>query len=114
MSIGELEKKVAMLQRVVNAQHHGSNGVFLTTDERGKTSEGREQVLTEKMAEKGLQRHDLEAAGIPVRHANLTFLGGRRMGITTKEQADAFLAGTWRPYSDEEPIAPTSTAGIEK
>ena len=102
MSIDALERKVQALLRVVNAQEHGTNGVFLTRDERGSTPEGTEALLTEAMAAKGLKRADLDEAGIPVRHANLHFLGSRRVGITTKAQADAFLAGKWTPYSGEE------------
>lgn len=114
MSIDALERKVASLLRVVNAQEHGSNGVFISTDARGKTPEGADKILGELLAQNGLKQGDLEEAGIPVRFANLHFLAGRRrIGITTKEQADAFLAGTWRPCGNDEHPVPTSLPEIK-
>ena len=114
MSIDALERKVASLMRVVSAQEHGSNGVFMSRDERGSTPEGADKILAELLAQKGLKQGDLEEAGIPVRFANLHFLAGRRrIGITTKEQADAFLAGTWRPHGDDEHPVPTSSLEMD-
>lgn len=114
MSIDALERKVASLMRVVTAQDTGTNGVFISADARGKTPEGADKILGELLAQNGLKQGDLEEAGIPVRFANLHFLAGRRrIGITTKEQADAFLAGTWRPCGEDEHPVPTSLPEIK-
>lgn len=106
MSLDDLEKKVRALQRVIKAQDTGTNGVFVSYDERGKTFEGREQVLQEILSERGLNPGDLEAAGMPPRHANLWFCAGRRVSVTTTAQAEAFKNNAWIPYSGKEPPEP--------
>lgn len=61
--------------------------------------------------EHGFENHQemAELAGTQFVSAKLSWMKGRRVGIVTPKQAEAFLAGTWVPYGDQEPPEPYPT-----